>query len=66
MKRTFLFATIFATLSGCSLFGNYDVDGLPCDPNARRGDECIPDAGYVCVRPDGGTDGGAGICTRAR
>lgn len=47
---------------GCSLFGNYDLEGLPCDPGARRGEECLPDAGFVCVR----LDGGAGTCVRTK
>lgn len=49
-------------LTACSLFGNYDLDGLPCDPSARAGEECVPDAGFVCVR----VDGGRGQCLRAK
>ncbi|MDP3503240.1 MAG: hypothetical protein Q8S33_23100 [Myxococcales bacterium] len=49
-------------VAGCSLFGNYDVEGLPCDPSARRGEECLPDAGFICVR----LDGGAGSCVRMK
>jgi hypothetical protein len=49
-------------MAGCSLFGNYDVEGLPCDPSARRGEECLPDAGFLCVR----LDGGAGSCVRLK
>jgi hypothetical protein len=48
--------------AGCSLFGNYNLEGLPCDPSARAGEECLPDAGYVCVCGDGG----AGTCVRTK
>lgn len=47
--------------AGCSLFGNYDPEGLPCDVGARAGEDCLADAGFVCVR-----DGGAGVCLRRR
>lgn len=40
--------------AGCSLFGNYNPEGLPCDPGAPIGQECLPDAGFVCARVDGG------------
>jgi hypothetical protein len=50
-------------VAGCSLFANYDVEGLPCDPTARRGEECLADdAGFVCVR----VDGGLGACRRLK
>lgn len=52
----FAFALLVAALlvAGCSLFGNYSLEGLPCDPGAPAGQECLPDAGFVCVRADGG------------
>lgn len=62
--RAILISLAFTVLAGtaCSLFATYDLDGLPCDPTARRGEECIPDAGYECVR----ADGGAGVCTKRK
>lgn len=56
-----LFAAGLLT-AGCSLFGNYNLEGLPCDPSARAGEECLPDAGFVCAR----VDGGAGQCIRTK
>ncbi len=64
MRVAVLLFVAFAVLASCSLFGNYDLDGLPCDPGARPGEECLttPDAGtFVCVK-----DGGAGVCRRQR
>jgi hypothetical protein len=46
--------------AGCSLFGNYDLEGLPCDFAAPANQQCLPDAGYVCVR-----DGGSGVCVKS-
>lgn len=60
-----LFVILLASslfVAGCSLFGTYDVEGLPCDPSAPRGEECLPDAGFICVR----LDGGAGTCVRMK
>lgn len=62
MRLWLLVVAVAVALGGCSLFANYDPEGLPCDPGARRGEECIPDAGFQCVR-----DGGAsGVCVRLR
>ncbi len=60
--RLLVMASVFV---GCSLLGNYDIDGQPCDksePNPLL--SCLSDAGYVCVagvcRKDGGVlDAGA-------
>ncbi|MCA2978544.1 MAG: hypothetical protein INH41_24335 [Myxococcaceae bacterium] len=49
-----------ALSAGCSLFGNYELDGLPCDLSPSAREPCLRDAGYVCVR-----DGGAGVCVKA-
>ncbi|MBE2248666.1 MAG: hypothetical protein IAE78_03880 [Myxococcus sp.] len=56
LLATMLFA------AGCSLFGNYELEGLPCDASAPQGQECLPDAGFTCVR----VDGGAGACVRMK
>lgn len=45
--RLVFFASLFV---GCSLLGNYDLEGQPCDkaePNPAL--SCLSDAGYTCV-----------------
>ncbi len=41
--------------AGCTLLTSFDPEGQPCDPAARGNDQCLSDAGYVCV---------GGVCTR--
>ncbi|MDX2009354.1 MAG: hypothetical protein SFW67_04140 [Myxococcaceae bacterium] len=60
MRALVLLLLAACVAASCSLFGNYDVEGLPCDLAAPVNQQCLPDAGYVCVR-----DGGAGICVKA-
>lgn len=55
-----LVVSIVWLTQGCSLFANYDLEGLPCDRGAQPGMECLPDSGFACVS----VDGGAGMCTR--
>jgi hypothetical protein len=60
MRALVLLFLAAAVVAGCSLFGNYDLEGLPCDLAAPPGQQCVADGGYVCVR-----DGGAGVCVKA-
>lgn len=62
LRLVALFIAAGLLAAGCSLFANYDPEGLPCDVGARAGEDCLADAGFVCVR-DGGS---AGVCLRRK